>query len=586
MYLRHSEVSKNGKVHTYWRLVRSVRVGSKVRQETVACLGELDAKGRAKASALARHFMGERADQPDLFEDTSALETAQVRLAGVRVERGRIFGDVWLAWVLWKALELDKCCFAVLDMGRESIAWADVAFILVAARLCEPSSELHIAEDWYRRTALEDLLGIDAASVHHTRLYEALDKLLPHKAALEKHLKNRLGTLFDLDHDLLLYDVTSTYFEGEAQGNSLAQYGYSRDHRPDCKQVCIGLVVTREGFPLGYEVFAGNRTDVTTVEEIVRTMEGRYGKARRIWVMDRGMVSDENLGWLREENRLFIVGTPRSELKNWEKELTDEASWKEIREGLEVKLCSGPDGKETFILCRSRDRAAKEQAMHDRFSARIVEGLRRLSKRLKNARKPVDRSQVERQLGRLLGKNSRAAAKFSAKVKEDDSTASGLRLRWRVNAKWAKWAKASEGAYVLRSNVANWKPEDLWEAYMQLTEAENAFRIQKSQLSIRPVWHQKTERVQAHILVCFLAYAMWKTLAGWQAKAGLGSSPRTLLEEMQRIQSVDVVLPLENGKDVRLRCVVQPDKTQRVLLQRLGLSLPKRLRTPPAMVEM
>ncbi len=257
MYLRHSEVSKNGKVHTYWRLVRSVRVGSKVRQETVACLGELDAKGRAKASALARHFMGERADQPDLFEDNSALETAQVRLAGVRVERGRIFGDVWLAWVLWKALELDKCCFAVLDMGRESIAWADVAFILVAARLCEPSSELHIAEDWYRRTALEDLLGIDAASVHHTRLYEALDKLLPHKAALEKHLKNRLGTLFDLDYDLLLYDVTSTYFEGEAQGNSLAQYGYSRDHRPDCKQVCIGLVVTREGFPLGYEVFAG-----------------------------------------------------------------------------------------------------------------------------------------------------------------------------------------------------------------------------------------------------------------------------------------------------------------------------------------
>ena len=586
MYLRHSEVSKNGKKHTYWRLVRSVRVGSKVRQETVACLGELDARGRAKASALARHFLGERADQPDLFEDNSSLETTQVRLSGVRVERGRGFGDVWLARMLWKALELDQCCFATLDMGRESIAWADVAFILVAARLCEPSSELHIAEDWYRRTALEDLLGIGADSIQHTRLYEALDKLLPHKAAIEKHLKDRLGSLFDLDYDLLLYDVTSTYFEGEAQGNSLAAYGYSRDHRRDCKQVCIGLVVTREGFPLGYEIFAGNRTDVTTVDEVVKTMEDRYGKARRIWVMDRGMVSDENLDTLREENRLYIVGTPRSELKNWEKEITDKASWKEIREGLEVKLCSGPDGKETFILCRSRDRALKEQAMHDRFSERIVQGLKRLAKRLRNAKKKNDRSKVERQLGRLLGKNSRAAAKFSTKVKEDESLPSGLRLNWRVNAKWAEWAKVSEGAYILRSNVADWKPEDLWSAYMQLTEAENAFRIQKSQLSIRPVWHHKAERVQAHILVCFLAYAMWKTLAGWQAKAGLGSSPRTLLEEMQRIQSVDVVLPLESGKELRLRCVVQPEKAQRVLLQRLGLNLPKRLRGPSAIAEM
>lgn len=580
MYLRHSTVRKNGKIHSYWRLVRSVRMGSKVRQETVACLGELDGKGRAKASALARHFLGDRAYQPDLFEDQSSVELAKVEVNKVRVERGKVFGDVWLAWLLWKALDLDKFCDGVMDAGRETIPWADIAFVLVAARLCEPSSELHIAEDWYRRTALEDLVGIDPASVHHTRLYQGLDKLLPHKRELEKHLKERLGSLFDLDYDLLLYDVTSTYFEGEAKANSLAKRGYSRDHRPDCKQVCIGLVVTREGFPLGYEVFPGNRTDVTTVEEIVTEMEARYGKARRIWVMDRGMVSEENLAWLRQEDRQYIVGTPRAELKKWEIEIIDRNGWQNIREGLEVKICSGADGTESFILCRSAERSAKEKAMHDRFSRRITDGLTRLSRRLEKARKKVDRSQVDRQIGRLLGKNSRAGGKFVVEVKEEPTRRSGLSVSWRENKQWSEWATLSEGIYVLRSNITNWSPRELWEAYMQLTDAENAFRLHKSELGIRPVWHQKAERVEAHILVCFLAYVLWKVLAGWQAKAGLGSSPRTILEELRRIQSVDVVLPLEGGKELRLRCIAQPDKAQRILLQRLGLSLPKRLKVP------
>lgn len=590
MYLRHSTVRKKGKTHTYWRLVRSVRAGGKVRQETVACLGELDAKGRAKASALARHFLGERSDQLDLFEDRRSVEVAQVRLDQVRVERGRVFGDVWLAWVLWKAVELDKFCSRVMSAGRESIAWAEVAFILVAARLCEPSSELHIAEDWYRRTALEDLLGIEARSIHHTRLYEGLDHLLPHKEDLEKHLKDRLGTLFDLDYDLLLYDITSTYFEGEAKQNALAKYGHSRDRRSDCKQVCIGLVVTREGFPLGYEIFAGNRSDVTTLEEIVEKMEKRYGRAGRIWVMDRGMISEENLQWLRQEGRKYIVGTPRAELKNWENELIDRGGWKEIRDGLEVKLCRGADGLETFILCRSADRAAKEKAMHDRFTKRMIEGLTRLSTRLERAKKKADRSQVERQIGRLSGRNSRAAGKFSVVVEEDGTIPSGLRVRWTENREWSEWAALSEGTYVLRSAITDWSPQDLWQSYIQLTEAENAFRIHKSELSIRPVWHQKTERVQAHILVCFLAYVLWKVLAAWQAKARLGSSPRTVLEELHRIQSVDVVLPLENplesAKELRLRCVVQPDQAQRILLHRLGLRLPRRLKAPRQLDQM
>ena len=259
MYLRHSTVRKNGKTHTYWRLVRSVRNGKKVRQETVAYLGEIDAKGRAKASAVAKHFLGKRNDQLDLFEDHSSLDSVPVNLKKVRVERGRVFGDVWLGWLLWQALELDAVCKDIFPRRRETIPWSQMVLILVLARLCEPSSELHIAEDWYRRTALEDLLGVKPEAVYNARLYRTLDRLLSHKRDLEVHLKKRLGELFDLDYDLLLYDVTSTYFEGEAKGNKLAQRGYSRDRRPDCKQVCIGLVVTREGFPVGYEVFAGNR---------------------------------------------------------------------------------------------------------------------------------------------------------------------------------------------------------------------------------------------------------------------------------------------------------------------------------------
>ncbi len=586
MYLRHSTVKKNGKTHTYWRLVRSVRQGRKVRQETVAYLGDLDAKGRAKASALAKHFLGERADQLDFFEDRPSVELASVRVREVRLERGRSFGDVWLGWLLWQSLELDRFCRDVLPQGREKVSWSDVAVILVLARLCEPSSELHIAEDWYRRTALEDLIGVSPISVTHKRLYEGLDKLLEHKEELEVHLKNRLGALFDLEYDLLLYDVTSTYFEGKAEANPMAKRGYSRDQRPDCKQVCIGLVVTKEGFPVGYEVFDGNRVDVTTVEEIVEAMESRYGKADRVWVMDRGMASADNLEWLQEGERKYVIGTPKSELRKWEQELVDRRGWKQIREDVEVKLCHGPEGEETFILCRSAGRKEKDRAIRERFAQRMREKLESLGRRLERARKPADRIQVERQIGRLLGRNTRVAEQFQIDVTEDDSLPSGLRLSWKEKSEWAEWVDLTEGAYIFRSNITDWSAEELWKLYVQLTEAEAAFRINKSELKIRPVWHQREERTKAHILVCFLAYALWKTLAGWQEKARLGSSPRTVLEEFQRIQSTDVILPLASGEELRLRCVVQPDEAQRTLLEYLGLKLPRRLRSPTPVAPM
>lgn len=584
MYLRHTTRKKNGKTHVYWRLVRSVRHGRKVVQQTVAQLGELDAEGRARAQALARGITGDAAVswQRHLFEADDALDAVPVELGKVRLERSRGFGAVWLGWLLWRALKLDELCRELLPPGRESVSWAEVVAILVIGRLCEPSSELHLAEQWYRTTALEDLLQIPAESVYDERLYRALDRLLPHKQAIEQHLVARFGELFDLDYDLLLYDVTSTYFEGQCADPSIAQRGYSRDHRPDCVQVNIALVVTRDGMPLGYEIFPGNTVDVTTVEEIVSAMERRFGKAKRVWVMDRGMVSAENIAWLNDTGRRYVIGTPRSELKRWARQLAERTDWRRIREDVQVKICRGPGGNETFLLCRSAARVEKERAMHERFCKRIEAGLERMARRIAKSKRRLDAKVLERQIGRLLERNARAAARYSISIEDDDTPDSGLRLAWTAHPEWDEWANLSEGTYILRSNVPEWTDEELWKTYTQLTEAEAAFRIHKSELAIRPIWHQKAERIKAHILVCFLGYALWKTLQQWQSRAGLGDSPRTILTELSRITAADVVLPLADGsaRELRIRCVVRPDRSQAILLERLGLKLPERMRAP------
>jgi transposase len=586
MYLRHSTVRKDGKAHRYWRLVRSVRRNGKVVQETVAQLGELDAEGRLRAKALARRITG-RPDQYDLFEEHPGPErTIAVRLDRVRLERTRRFGDVWLSWTLWRALGLDQLCSQLMPEGRAEIPWPTVAAVLVMSRLCEPSSELHIAEDFYRTTALEDMLELPSEQVNDDRLYRALDRLLPHKRAIEEHLQKRLGELFDLEYDLLLYDVTSTFFEGLADGNPQAKRGHSRDHRPDCKQVCIAMVVTRDGVPLSYEVFDGNRVDVTTVEEIVGVMEARFGLADRVWVMDRGMMSRKNIDWLRKTGRKYVLGASRQEVKRWRQQIVDESGWQTVREGVEAKLAH--DGTETFVLCRSAERRQKEKAMHERFSLHIEEGLGRLARRVEKARRKLDRSPLERQIGRLFERNSRAAGRYFATLVDDQSLPAGLRLDWSIRPEWEDVARFAEGCYVLRTNVNDWSAETLWQTYIQLTQAESAFRIHKTELSIRPVWHQKKERVQAHIFVCFLAYVLWKTLEQWQKRAGLGNSPRTILDELARLQSADIVLPTAQDprRELRIRCVVRPDKAQAQLLDRLGLRLPERLKLPTLPAQM
>ncbi len=585
MFIRPCYRQKDGKRHAYWSLVESYRSERGPRQRVVAYLGRLDEEGRLGVQQAATPESSDDRQQQRLAfaeEASCALDDAAAQprwvtidTSAVRVENCLQFGGPWLALELIKKIGLDDFLTQHLPGGRADVAWSKMALVLVICRLCEPSSELSIAEHFYRESALPQLLGVPAKKIYHTRLYRALDQLLPCKEQLEMFLKNRLGELFELEYDLLLYDVTSTYFEGQAKRNPKAKFGYSRDKRSDCRQVCIALVVSRCGMPIGYEVFDGNRRDSTTVEEIVQTMEARYGKSDRVWVMDRGMLSQANLQFLREGDRRYIIGTPKSMLKQFERELLD-TSWDHVREGVEVKLCKSPDGKnETFILCRSRDRLEKEKAIFARFESRIEAGLKKIAAscdRKKHA--PV---KIAERVGRLKGANSRAARLFEVKVEPRED--GGTRITWTKDESFRKWATLTDGCYVLRSNVNDWSPDELWRAYMQLTEAEAAFRIQKSDLRIRPIWHQKEDRVLAHILVCFLAYTLWQTLAQMCRRAGLGDEPRRVLDELGQLRQIDVVLPTSEGIEIRRRCVTRPTQHQAILLDRLGLHLPRTLET-------
>jgi transposase len=599
MFIRQFFQTQNGRRNAYWALVESYRTASGPRQRIVAWLGKLDEAGRLGVQVAAEHTNDPHAStatpcgpaQLELAFDEEGNDPSveprfvEVDVHAVRVENLKQFGGPWLALELVRRLRLDTFLERVLPQGREQVPWSLSALILVVARLLDPSSELYTAEQWYPKTALPELLGVPVEHVDDNRLYRTLDQLLPHKAALETHLKQRLGELFGLEYDLLLYDVTSTYFEGEAKANPLAQRGYSRDNRGDCKQVCIGLVVSRCGMPLGYEVFAGNTADSTTVEHIVETMEARYGKSDRIWVMDRGMVSEDKIAFLRKGQRRYLVGTPKPMLKRFEQELLKD-DWHQIREGLEVKLCAWPgdlDAEETdaevgqedpeiFILCRSQDRFQKEDAIVRRFEQKIEARLTRMQTRCERQRRDV--AKVERDVGRVLGQNTRAARLFDVRVERTET--GGARLSWTKREAVRDWATLSTGCYLLRTNVTDWSDEDLWKTYIQLTEAEAAFRIHKSDLSLRPIWHQKQDRVLAHILVCFLAYVLWKMLAQWCAKAGLGHEPRRVLSELSELRQMDVVLPTREGVEIRTRCISRPSDHQQILLDHLGLRLPKK----------
>jgi transposase len=569
VHLRRICRRKNGKAHYYWALVESYRTERGPRNRIVSYLGELDEAGR-----LGLLLAAERSSeyQASLLTNTQP-EWVEVDVRQVHTERSRRFGDAWLALELLKKLGLPDLFNRLMPSDHAKIPWGILATVLVIARFCDPGSELHVVEQSYRATALPDLIGIPEEAIYDNRLYRALDQLVKRKDDLQRHLKDRMGELFQIRYDLLLYDVTSTYFEGQASDNRQARRGYSRDHRPDCKQVCLGLVVTREGIPLGYEVFEGNRHDSQTLSVIVEKMEALYGKSDRVWIMDRGMVSPENLELLGRDGRRYILGMPKCQLKRFEKDLLV-GDWQHVHDGLEAKLCASPEGnREVFILCRSAARREKDRSIHARFRDRIEAELRKLQRGCASGRiKSVNTA--ERRIGRILERNQRAAALFAIEVRERDGS---VTVTWTARDALSDWEKLSEGCYLLRSNILDWTAEELWEAYIHLTDAEEAFRIQKDDLNLRPIWHRREDRVQAHIFVCFLTYVLWKCLAQWCKQSGLGNEPRKMVEEIRKITLTDVVLPTRNGIAIRLHCVSKPSPDLAFLLGRLRLNLPARM---------
>jgi transposase len=591
MFLRPNRRTKDGKDHSYWSLVETVRTPDGPRQRTLCYLGELNSSAQARWLKTIEVFneQGE-AQQLKLFPSQveplpDDPQVARVLLNKVRLERTRQFGSCWLGLQLWKRLQLEQFFEGAVDEQEADVPWSRVAAVLAINRLCAPGSELAIEERWYPSTALDDLLGIEEGKINDTRLYRCLDRILPHKTKLERHLKQRYGELFGAEFDVLLYDLTSTYVEGAAEKNPMMHRGYSRDHRPDCEQMVIALIVNSEGFPFSYETFDGNRADVSTMETILRMVERKYGKARRIWVMDRGIVSEENLRAIRKRGGQYLVGTPRSQMKQFEQELLKD-DWIEVRPDVEVKKVAIPQGEETYILCRTAGRKEKEKAIRNRFSTRMEDALKRLAKAIETGRLK-DRNKMERRLGRIQAGHPQVSDLYDLALRD---TPHGLRLQWSIKEDRQVWRGLREGAYMLRTNLQAGTATELWSRYMQLTEAEASFRALKSELSIRPLFHQLEPRVKAHVMVAFLGYALWVTLKHLLKRrtaivpqlsiSGVTNaqpfSAMKALALLSTLQSADIVLPTTDGREIRLRRITEPSAEQKALLQQLNLTVPER----------
>lgn len=579
MFLRRNRKGKTDEPYEYWTLVESVRTARGPRQRIVATIGKLpglDRRERVGWEEISRIVQGINSRQMNLFnqEKETIPQWATVDIYNISVENIRQFGDMYLGLLLWKKLELDKIFEKVQPAGNEDIEWKAMFCLSTLARLCAPSSELAIAESWYEKTILPDILGIPVDKVNDDRLYRTLDHILGHKDEVCKHLQERYEGLFGTKFDFLFYDVTSTYFEGQCKKNPQAKRGYSRDHRSDCLQVCIGLVVTPEGLPVGYEVFDGNRNDVTTLDEIVELMEGKYGKANRVWVFDRGIVSEENLDTLRGCKAHYLVGTPRSMLKQFEASLTEE-EWESVYEDVDVKLIKDNAYKdELFILCRSTQRKEKERAILDKHKNRLEGELLKIQKAIQQG-KLTDSETASKRIGRWSGRYARAEKLFEVKlIKDEQGKLKDLSIDYKKER--IDWAEKVNGKYLLRTNMTASDPKTLWKMYMQLNQAETAFRMSKSALRLRPIFHQLENRVQAHIFICFLALAMWKTLELWMDSKGLGKSPGKIMKEFKEIKIMDVIVPIKDRPSLRLRVIGKPDTHVRILLTKLGIKLPNR----------
>jgi len=572
MFLKRTQRIKDGKTHHYWSVVENRRLlNGKVVQRQVLYLGEINDSQQLAWRKTIEVFDEGTKRQVALFAE-GALPADDATVVGVRLNEMQLkcprqWGACWLACVLWQQLGMDEFWSARLPASRKGTRWLQVLQTLVAYRLIDPGSEWRLHRHWFTSSAMADLLEADFALAGKDTLYRCLNKVLPHKDALMVFLKQRWGELFGATFDVLLYDLTSTYFESDTprEAPDKRQYGYSRDKRGDCRQVVIGLIVTPEGFPLSYEVLAGNAADCTTLSDLLKRIETRYGKANRIWVMDRGIPTEETLAQMREMGAAYLVGTPKGRLSKLEQSFLS-ASWEQVRDGVQVKRL--PQESETYVLAVSEQRIGKERGMRRRRLKRYVQRLKQLQEQC------LTRDQLLMKVGAAKQDAGRAAGLIKLTLPQSYEAVTADTFRFELDLTKLRQARHREGRYLLRTNLSSHDPAQLWTFYTQLTEVEQAFKELKHDLSIRPIYHSKEERIEAHIFVAFLAYCLQVTLKYQLKRAAPGLTPRAALDKFKTVQMVDVHLPTTDGRYLILSRYTQPEPEHRLLLDHLRLKLP------------
>jgi Transposase DDE domain len=583
MFLRSKRRFKDGKAHRYFSVVENRRVRSgRVVQRQVLFLGEINDRQQGAWRKTLEVFdeAEQRAATLSLFPEdreipADTLDGVQVKLKEMELRRPRGFGNYWLGCELWRQLGLSEFWGERLGPGREEVAWAKVLQLLVVSRLVAPGSEFRLHRQGFDQSAMGDLLGTGFAVAEKDRLYRCLDRIVEHKAALFDHLRQRWQDLFQARFDVLLYDLTSTYIEGEGEAIPKAKHGYSRDHRFDCRQVVIALVVTPEGFPLAYEVMEGNTSDRTTLRGFLAKIEAQYGRARRVWVMDRGIPTEETLTEMRDPQRevFYLVGTPRDKIRQYEKKWL-ELPWRKVRESVEVKLFA--EGGELYVLAKSEGRRAKEQAIRRRKLVRLLWKLRDLR------RKCPARDQLLLRIGAAKKEAGRTFGFVRLQLPPEGATVTRQTFTFALDKEKLNKTELRDGHYLLRSNLVGEDPAVLWERYIQLTQIEAAFKTLKSELGLRPIYHQLEKRVEAHIFVAFLAYALSVTLKQRLTALAPGLTPRAVLEKLATLQMLDVCLPTTDGRWLIMPRYTQPEPEQMLMLHQLNLSLPSQ---PPPRIK-
>jgi transposase len=576
MFLRTNRRFKDGKEHRYYTVVESRRLSSgKVAQRQVLYLGEINDSQRSAWRKTLEVFdeQEQRYTPLSLFPEdrpvpAGALDSVRVKLSEMKLERARPYGNCWLGCELWRQLQLDRFWAEKLAAGREDVAWAQVLELLVVNRLIEPGSEFRLHRHWFDHSAMDVLLGRDFAVAEKDRLYRCLDRVLEHKPDLFVHLQQRWKDLFHAEFDLLLYDLTSTYLEGEAEGNPKARYGYSRDGRPDCKQVVIALVITPEGLPLAYEVMDGNTSDKTTLRGFLDKIETLYGQARRVWLMDRGIPTEALLQEIRSSRKetYYLVGTSRAKVQQYQKKWL-ELPWQKVRDSVQVKLFE-KDG-ELYVLAKSEGRQAKEIAIRRKKLTRLLRKLRAMRRSCPN------RDQLLMRVGAAKTDAGRAFGFVKINLPKAREEVTRETFTFRLDKAKLKEAELRDGHYLLRTNLVAEDPAVLWDRYMQLTQIEAAFKCLKSDLGIRPIYHQLEHRVEAHIMVAFLAYCLSVTLKHKLREHASGLTPRAVLEKLAAIQMLDVSFPTTDGRLLVMPRYTEPDPEQAIVLHQLGLVLPQ-----------